>query len=192
MHCKHCGFVNGEEDHRCLRCGRRLSGVVIAAPPGYSGANALPPAIVMSDDTQEVPPVSLVASKAASKDTPAQPTLFASGQVTSPGPQRSSVRTSASGARPLLRHRHKRYRLSLGSPRARHTRPRHPMFKALWISSLRRSKGAASSRRMSMRRCSAISPWRRRRIVWWPRQSMAPSYCLDSGLLVALFSSFWV
>jgi uncharacterized RDD family membrane protein YckC len=85
MHCKHCGFVNGEEDHRCLRCGRRLSGVVIAAPPGYSGANALAPAIMMSDDTQEIPPVSKVASKVASKDTSAQPTLFAS-QVTSPGP----------------------------------------------------------------------------------------------------------
>jgi uncharacterized RDD family membrane protein YckC len=41
MQCKHCGFGNGEDDHRCLRCGRRLSGVVIAAPPGYSGANAL-------------------------------------------------------------------------------------------------------------------------------------------------------
>lgn len=55
MHCNSCGFVNGEDDHRCLRCGRRLNGVVIAAPPdykpeespsagfigGYAGANAL-------------------------------------------------------------------------------------------------------------------------------------------------------
>jgi len=41
MHCKDCGFANGEDDHRCLRCGRRLAGVVIAAPTGYSGANAL-------------------------------------------------------------------------------------------------------------------------------------------------------
>jgi hypothetical protein len=41
MHCKHCGFANGEDDHRCLQCGRRLSGVVITAPAGYSGANAL-------------------------------------------------------------------------------------------------------------------------------------------------------
>ena len=49
MHCKHCGFVNGEDDHRCLRCGRRLSGVVIAAPPGYSGANALAQASIMND-----------------------------------------------------------------------------------------------------------------------------------------------
>ena len=41
MRCKDCGFANGEEDHRCLLCGRRLAGVVIAAPVGYSGANAL-------------------------------------------------------------------------------------------------------------------------------------------------------
>src|SRR5579863_9334264 len=65
MHCKHCGFVNGEDDHRCLRCGRRLSGVVIAAPPGYSGANALAPAVMVSDDTAEFPPA-----------PPAQPALF--------------------------------------------------------------------------------------------------------------------
>jgi uncharacterized RDD family membrane protein YckC len=69
MRCKHCGFVNGEDDHRCLRCGRRLSGVVIAAPPGYSGANALAASVMMSDDTAEFPP--------ARQDGPAQPTLFA-------------------------------------------------------------------------------------------------------------------
>jgi uncharacterized RDD family membrane protein YckC len=69
MHCKHCGFVNGEDDHRCLRCGRRLSGVVIAAPPGFAGANALAPSVMMSDDTAEIPPVRIA--------RPAQPTLFA-------------------------------------------------------------------------------------------------------------------
>ena len=53
MHCKHCGFVNGEDDHRCLRCGRRMSGVVIAAPPGYSGANALAVAPAFDNDTRE-------------------------------------------------------------------------------------------------------------------------------------------
>jgi uncharacterized RDD family membrane protein YckC len=58
MRCKHCGFMNGDDDHRCLRCGRRLSGVVIAAPPGYSGANALAASVLMSgDDTTEFPPV---------------------------------------------------------------------------------------------------------------------------------------
>jgi uncharacterized RDD family membrane protein YckC len=41
MRCKDCGFRNGEDDHRCLMCGRRLAGIVIAAPVGYSGANAL-------------------------------------------------------------------------------------------------------------------------------------------------------
>jgi uncharacterized RDD family membrane protein YckC len=77
MHCKHCGYVNGEDDHRCLRCGRRLSGTVVAAPPGYSGANALAPALMigndtMSDETFEFPPVR--------KGFPAQPTLFTASQ----------------------------------------------------------------------------------------------------------------
>jgi uncharacterized RDD family membrane protein YckC len=76
MQCKHCGFVNGEDDHRCLRCGRRLSGVVVAAPPGYSGANALAPAVMMSDDTAEFPPVRQAVS--------AQPTLFSNYSQVSP------------------------------------------------------------------------------------------------------------
>src|SRR6185437_9470756 len=76
MHCKHCGFANGEDDHRCLRCGRRLSGVVIAAPPGYSGANALAPSAIMSDDTAEFPPVVTSAST--------QPALFTNVPVTGP------------------------------------------------------------------------------------------------------------
>lgn len=69
MHCNHCGFVNGEDDHRCLRCGRRLKGVVVAAPPGYSGANALAASVMMSDDTAEFPPVR--------QPVPSQPALFA-------------------------------------------------------------------------------------------------------------------
>jgi len=75
MHCKHCGYVNGDDDHRCLRCGRRLSGTVVAAPPGYVGANALAPALVMSDDTAEFPPVR--------NGAPAQSGLF--GNTTSTG-----------------------------------------------------------------------------------------------------------
>src|SRR5580658_7528795 len=74
MHCKFCGFANGEDDHRCLRCGRRLSGVVLAAPPGYSGANALAPVLsTLSDDTTEFPPVEAV-----------QPNLFSSNAQPSP------------------------------------------------------------------------------------------------------------
>ena len=95
MHCKHCGFVNGEDDHRCLRCGRRLSGVVIAAPPGYSGANALAPAVMMSDDTAEFPPVQQAA--------PAQPTLFANysqrcAERNSLRPARAAVDAAAANA----------------------------------------------------------------------------------------------
>ena len=75
MHCKHCGFVNGEDDHRCLRCGRRLSGVVIAAPPGYSGANALAQALV-TKDTEEFAPVRVAAVSGAGA-TAEHPMLFA-------------------------------------------------------------------------------------------------------------------
>jgi hypothetical protein len=67
MHCKHCGFANGDDDHRCLRCGRRLSGVVIAAPPGYSGANAL----AINNDTEEFLPL-----EPPSAAPPEHPTLF--------------------------------------------------------------------------------------------------------------------
>lgn len=78
MHCKQCGYVNGEDDHRCLRCGRRLSGTVVAAPPGYSGANALAPALVMNDDTAEFPP--------ARNGAPAQPGLFGNTTLTDTSP----------------------------------------------------------------------------------------------------------
>lgn len=53
MHCKHCGFANGEDDHRCLRCGRRI-GVAVAAQHGYSGANALALVPELGNDTQEL------------------------------------------------------------------------------------------------------------------------------------------
>jgi uncharacterized RDD family membrane protein YckC len=81
MQCKDCGFLNGEDDHRCLRCGRRLSGIVVAAPPGYSGANALAPAVMMSDDTAEFP---VGAGGSAPQAVPAQPTLFANYSQVSP------------------------------------------------------------------------------------------------------------
>ena len=81
MHCKHCGFGNGEDDHRCLRCGRRLAGIVISAPPGYSGANAL--AIMPSFDADETQdflplPVSGRGEKAAAPraNRPVQAGLF--------------------------------------------------------------------------------------------------------------------
>src|SRR5579864_8961021 len=74
MHCKHCGFVNGEDDHRCLRCGRRLSGVVIAAPPGYSGANALAQALVMNDTAEFAP--ARAAAVPGSATTSEHPLLF--------------------------------------------------------------------------------------------------------------------
>lgn len=69
MHCQHCGFTNGQEDHRCLRCGRRLSGIVIAAPPGYAGANALALAPFADGDTRDFPPKRNVAPEPAARQT---------------------------------------------------------------------------------------------------------------------------
>ncbi len=67
MHCKFCGFANGEDDHRCLRCGRRV-GVAIAAPVAYSGANALAVAPTLAaNETQDFLPVA---------EKPVQPRLF--------------------------------------------------------------------------------------------------------------------
>jgi uncharacterized RDD family membrane protein YckC len=81
MDCKHCGFTIGDDDHRCQRCGRRVTGVVIAAPPGYSGANALAmaPTPNLTLDTQEFLRVRRDAQAAANQTTepPAQTTLFA-------------------------------------------------------------------------------------------------------------------
>jgi uncharacterized RDD family membrane protein YckC len=73
MHCKYCGFANGEDDHRCLRCGRR-TGFAVAAPAGYSGANALSFAPVQADDTQEFEPVST--ARPAQHAEAQQPALF--------------------------------------------------------------------------------------------------------------------
>jgi uncharacterized RDD family membrane protein YckC len=55
MHCKYCGFNNGEDDHRCLRCGRRI-GTAISAPTSYSGANALAPSFE-ANETQDFLPL---------------------------------------------------------------------------------------------------------------------------------------
>jgi hypothetical protein len=70
MHCKYCGFANGEDDHRCLRCGRR-TGYAIAAPASYSsGANALAPSFDLND-TQEI-----AAESAQLRTAASQPALF--------------------------------------------------------------------------------------------------------------------
>ncbi len=73
MHCKHCGFNNGADDHRCLRCGRRI-GIAFAAPTSYSGANALAVAPGFEpNETQDFEPVSASTSGATA---PRQPALF--------------------------------------------------------------------------------------------------------------------
>ena len=72
MHCQYCGSINGEDDHRCLRCGRRISGAVIAAPRSYIGATALAlEAATESEEDREMSP--------AHAESPSQPPLFPSG-----------------------------------------------------------------------------------------------------------------
>jgi uncharacterized RDD family membrane protein YckC len=74
MHCKHCGFNNGADDHRCLRCGRRI-GIAFAAPASYSGANALAVAPSFEpNDTQDFQPMGGAETSVAGSG---QPTLFA-------------------------------------------------------------------------------------------------------------------
>jgi uncharacterized RDD family membrane protein YckC len=69
MHCQYCGLINGEDDHRCLRCGRRMTGIVIAAPQSYIGATALAMAASPAPETE--PEISPVRAHA-----PEQPALF--------------------------------------------------------------------------------------------------------------------
>jgi uncharacterized RDD family membrane protein YckC len=67
MHCKSCGFANGEDDHRCLRCGRRI-GVAVAAPAGYVGATALAAAPALAPQSK---------AQAIASTPPAQPSQAA-------------------------------------------------------------------------------------------------------------------
>jgi uncharacterized RDD family membrane protein YckC len=55
-----------------------MNGVVIAAPPGYSGANALAPSVMMSDETDEFAPIIMQGTR------PTQPTLFTSQPAQAP------------------------------------------------------------------------------------------------------------
>ncbi len=102
MHCKHCGYVNAEDDHRCQRCGRRLNGTVVAAPPAYSGANALAPALVPGNDTMSDETAEFLAMR---KGSTAQPTLFTSQNppnvIPFSRPKEQTAQTSA--VRPAVR-----------------------------------------------------------------------------------------
>ena len=72
MRCQHCGLLNGEDDHRCLHCGRRITGTVIAAP--YIGATAL--AVESVVETEAAP---------VRAQSPEQPPLFQ--PLAQPSPQ---------------------------------------------------------------------------------------------------------
>ena len=99
MRCKDCGFGNGEDDHRCLRCGRRIAGIAIAAPVGYSGANAL----ALAPDFRQSPNESLELAPIALQSSP--PPLFVNDYGDNVIPfdrhrQRSTERTGPSLAAP--------------------------------------------------------------------------------------------
>ncbi len=67
MHCQYCGSINGEDDHRCLRCGRRIAGFAIAAPTSYIGATALAVSASPEQDRDFAP---------ERAESPEQPALF--------------------------------------------------------------------------------------------------------------------
>ncbi len=79
MNCTYCQSANPENDHRCRRCGRRLTGSAVSAPAGYApqamGALAL--------NNQEPQKSASMTSQASSETTrtgtrkPAQTSLFA-------------------------------------------------------------------------------------------------------------------
>jgi uncharacterized RDD family membrane protein YckC len=59
MRCQHCGAIGGEDDHRCLSCGRVMQGTVVAAPASYIAAPpAISPAVLFEQEL----------SKASEKD----------------------------------------------------------------------------------------------------------------------------
>jgi uncharacterized RDD family membrane protein YckC len=101
MHCKHCGFNNGGDDHRCLRCGRRI-GTAYPAPAHYSGANALAVAPAFEpNETQEFAPV--IATQASGVATPRQTALFpapAPKVIPFPGPATHVAPPATSGIGP--------------------------------------------------------------------------------------------
>ena len=77
MECRYCQTSNGADDHRCRRCGRRLSNT-----PVYTGSSAAAPAL--SYDASE----QVVVARTPSPDAPParrpityQPSLFSSREV---------------------------------------------------------------------------------------------------------------
>jgi uncharacterized RDD family membrane protein YckC len=100
MHCKHCGFNNGADDHRCLRCGRRI-GIAFAAPASYSGANAL--AIAPGFEPNETQDFQPVGASASAVTAPQQPALFpppASKVIQFPAPVNRGVAAPAASPPP--------------------------------------------------------------------------------------------
>jgi uncharacterized RDD family membrane protein YckC len=92
MHCQYCGLVNGEDDHRCLRCGRRIIGIAISAPTSYIGATALAVAPMPSHDPE--PAASPVAVPQVAAPQVAAPQVAAS-RVAAPGAEGRKLHAAA-------------------------------------------------------------------------------------------------
>src|SRR5277367_486545 len=84
MTCTYCQSSNSESDHRCRRCGRRLTGSAVGAPPDYNSPGTLAQAMgatALAVDRRRGPSAT---SETASSETsgermrkPAQTSLFA-------------------------------------------------------------------------------------------------------------------
>jgi len=81
MTCDYCRSVNADDDHRCRRCGRRLAGTAVEAPPEHArralqavGANALAAAAATAEMRRPTP---LPAQQATSRTNITQSSLFA-------------------------------------------------------------------------------------------------------------------
>jgi uncharacterized RDD family membrane protein YckC len=83
MNCNYCQTTNSENDHRCRRCGRRLTGSAVSAPPEYRSPESFAQAqgataLAMKKSRKETAEIETNAAGTAERmKKPAQPSLFA-------------------------------------------------------------------------------------------------------------------
>jgi uncharacterized RDD family membrane protein YckC len=80
MECRYCQAFNGEDDHRCRRCGRR-----VRMTPAYTGSSAAAPALQFEAPERASAPRAAVATEPAPsverKQITYQPSLFTSREL---------------------------------------------------------------------------------------------------------------
>jgi uncharacterized RDD family membrane protein YckC len=81
MTCTYCHSTNSESDHRCRRCGRRLTGSAVSAPADYASREPLNQTVgataLAMKRQRSVSATSETASETARMRKPAQSSLFA-------------------------------------------------------------------------------------------------------------------